>query len=86
MDVNNTSEEILCHQDSEKVMVKRTYSSGNNVLNIEEEADSTSIHSINETNYISMNYYDNYMHEYYAPFLSSKNHEYVSSGSKYDSA
>ena len=60
--------------------------SGNNVLNIEEEADVTSIHSINETNDISMNDDDNFIHKYYAPFLSSKNHEDVSSGSEYDSA
>ena len=33
-----------------------------------------------------MNDYDNYMHKYYAPFLSSENNEDVSSGSEYDSA
>ena len=33
-----------------------------------------------------MNYPDNYMHQYYAPCLSSKNHEKVSSGSEYDSS
>ena len=32
-----------------------------------------------------MNDEDNYIHKYCAPFLSSKNHEYVSSGSEYDS-
>ena len=32
-----------------------------------------------------MNDDDNYMHKYYATFLSSKNHEDVSSGSEYDS-
>ena len=57
----------------------------NNVLNIEEEAVVTSIYSINITNNISMNYYYNYMHKYYAPFLSSNNHLYVSSGSEYNS-
>ena len=53
---------------------------GNNVLNIEEEADVTYIYSINATHDISMNDVDNYMHKYYVPFLSSDNHEDVSSG------
>ena len=30
-----------------------------------------------------MNDDDNYIHKYYAPFLSSKNHDDVSSGSEY---
>ena len=33
-----------------------------------------------------MNDDDNYMHKYYARFLSSNNHENVSSGSEYDKA
>ena len=33
-----------------------------------------------------MNDDDNYMHKYYATFLSSNNHEDVSSRSEYDSA
>ena len=33
-----------------------------------------------------MNDDDNIIHKYYAPFLSSKNHEDVSSGSEYDLA
>ena len=33
-----------------------------------------------------MNDGDNSMHKYYAPFLSSKNHEDESSGSEYNSA
>ena len=41
----------------------------------------TSINSINATNYISINDDDNFNHKYYEPFLSSKNHEDVSSGS-----
>ena len=40
-----------------------------------------SIRSINETNDIYRNDDENVMHEYYAPFLPSKNHEDVSSGS-----
>ena len=54
---------------------------GNNVLNIEEKEDSTSIHYINATNDISVNGDNNYTHKYYVPFLSSKNDEYVYSGS-----
>ena len=33
-----------------------------------------------------MNDDDKFIHKYYAPFLSSKNHSDVSSGSEYDSA
>ena len=33
-----------------------------------------------------MNDDDYFIHKYYLPFLSSKNHEDVSSGSEYDSA
>ena len=32
-----------------------------------------------------MNDDENYIHKYYAPFVSSKNHEDVSSGLEYDS-
>ena len=32
-----------------------------------------------------MNYDENYIHKYYVPFLSSKNHEDVYLGLKYDS-
>ena len=41
----------------------------------------TSVHPINTTNDISMNDDEHFIHKYYAPFLSSKNNEYVSSGS-----
>ena len=34
--------------------------------------DVTSIHSINETNDISMNDDDNYIHKYYAPFYHQR--------------
>ena len=44
----------------------------------------TSINSINATNDISINDDDNFIHKYYASFLSSKNHEGVSSRSEYD--
>ena len=46
----------------------------------------TSINSINETNYISMNDDDNFMHKYYAPFSSSNNNKDVSYVTEYDSA
>ena len=61
-------------------MINHTFD-GNwiNLLSTEEKADVTYIHSINETNDISINYDENYIHTYYAQFLSSKNHEYVSS-------
>ena len=48
--------------------------------------DVTYINSINATNDVSMNDYDNSIYKYYATFLSSNNHEDVSSGSEYDSA
>ena len=43
----------------------------------------TSINSNNATNYISRNDDDNFIHKYYAPFLSSKNHKDVPYGSEY---
>ena len=55
------------------------------ILNTEEETDVTSIHSINATNDLSMKYYVNFIHKYYAQFLSSNNHEDVSYVSEYDS-
>ena len=39
--------------------------------------DVTYIHSINENNNVSMNDDDNYIHKYYATFLSSNNNEDV---------
>ena len=41
---------------------------GINVLNIAEELDVTSIHSINATNDISINDDDSFIYKYYAPF------------------
>ena len=80
-DDNKTSEEISCHQNSAEVMDHTCGNNGNNALNIEEESDVTSINYINETTGISMNDDNNYMHKYYAPFLSSKNDGDVSPGS-----
>ena len=54
-------------------------------LNTEEEADVTSINSINATNDISMKYDGNFIHKYYAPLLSSTNHEDISPGLEHDS-
>ena len=47
--------------------------------------DVTSIQSINGTNDISINDDENVIHEYYAPFLQSKNNEDVYFRSEYDS-
>ena len=59
---------------------------GIDLLNKKEESGVTSIQSINENNNISMNDDENSIHKYYAPLLTSKNNEDVSSGSEYDSA
>ena len=48
--------------------------------------DVTSIQYINGTNDTSMNDDENGIQKYYAQFLPSKNNEYLSSGSEYDSA
>ena len=84
MDDNNKSEEISSHQNSEELIDYTCDDNGMNLLNTYEEADVTSIHSINATNDISMNDDYNFIHKYYAPFLSSNNHEDISSGSEYD--
>ena len=56
---------------------------GINLLNTKEEADVTSIQYIIETNDISMNDNETFIHKHYAPFLTSNNNEDVSSGSEY---
>ena len=80
MDDNNTSEEISSHQNSVEVIDHKCDDNGKK-LNTVEEADVTSIHSINVANNISMNDDDSSIQKYYAPFLSLKNHEDASSGS-----
>ena len=69
MDDNNKSEEISWHQNSAEVIDHTCDDNRNIVLNIEEKADVISIQSINVTNDISMNYYDNLstdiMHHFY---------------------
>ena len=67
------------HQNSAEIIDHTFYDNGINLVNTEEELDVKSIHSINKTNHISMNYDVNYIYKYNEPFLSSKNHEYVSS-------
>ena len=76
--VNNTSEEISYNQNSAEVIDHTCDYNGINLINIEEEADVTAIHSINTTNYISMNDDKKFIHKHYVPFLSAKNHEYLS--------
>ena len=85
-DENNASEEISSHKNSTGVIYHTCDDNGINLLNTQEEADVTSIQSINRTNDISINYDENMIHKYYAPFLPSKNHEDVSYGSEYNSA
>ena len=62
------------HKSSAEVIDHTCNDNGNNLLNTEEESGDTSTHSINTTNEISMKYDDNFIHKYYAPFLSSKYH------------
>ena len=84
MDDNNASEELESHQNSTGVIYHTCDDNGINLLNTEEEVDVTYINSINETYDISMKDDDNFTHHYYyAKFLSSMNHEDVSSGSEY---
>ena len=85
MDKNNISEEISSHHNSVKGVDHACDENGKNLLNKEEKADITSINYINAANAISMNDYGNFIHKDYSPFLSSNNHEYVSSVSEYDS-
>ena len=54
MDENNISEEIYSRQNSAEIIDHTCDENGINLLNTEEEADVTSIHSINATNDMSM--------------------------------
>ena len=67
---NNRSEEISSHQNSAEVIDCTCDDNGINLLNTIEKVYATSIHSIDSTNDISMNYNDNFVHKYYAQFLS----------------
>ena len=84
-DENNISEEISSHQKSAEVIDHTCDDNGKNLISIKEESGVTSIHSINATNDISMKGYGNFIHKYYASFLSSKNHKDLFSVSEYDS-
>ena len=75
MEDGNASEEIVSHHNSTGVIYHTYNDKVINLLNKEEEADITSIQSIHGTNDISMNYDENFIHKYYAPFLPSKNNE-----------
>ena len=86
MDNKNASKELASHQNLKGVIPHTCDDNRIKLLNEEEEVDVTSIHYINETNYISMNDDENFIHKYYAPFLPSRNNEDVSSGSDYYSA
>ena len=77
MDEKNISEKISYHYNSAELIYHTCDDNGINLINTEEEEDVASIHSINGTNDISMNDDDNFIHKYYAPFLSSNNHEDV---------
>ena len=70
MDVNNISEKISSHHNSEDLIDHVCDENGNNLINTATEEDITSIHSINATNNISIIDDDNFIQKYYAPFLS----------------
>ena len=80
MDKNNIGEAISSDKNSSEIIDHTYDDNGINSVNIEEEYNVTFIISINAINDISMNYGENYMHKYYAPFLSSKNHADIFSG------
>ena len=77
----NESEEISSHQNSTEVIDHAFDYNEINLINTEEEADVTPNHSIKSTNDVSMDYDPNFIHKYYAPFLSLKIHEGIFSGS-----
>ena len=78
MNEKNTSEEKSSHQNSAQVIDHTCDDNGINLLNTEEKSYFKSIHYINATNDIYMNYNDKIFHKYYAAFLSSKKYEYDS--------
>ena len=84
MDEKNISEEISYNKNSSEVIDHTCDQNGNNLFNTEGVVYFSSIHSINATNYISMNDDEKFIYKYFAPFLSSNNREDLSSGSEYD--
>ena len=83
MDENSISEQIQFHKSSADIIDHTCDDNGINLHNIEEEADVTLIHYINATNDRSMNNNDQFIHNYYSPFVLSNNHEDLSSISEY---
>ena len=79
----NTSKEISSRHDSSEIFDHTLGDNGIDLVHIEEEAYVTSKYFRIETNHISMNLGDNYIHKYFAQFLSIKNNEDASPGSKY---
>ena len=77
MDEHNINGEISYHHNSAEVIDPICDENRINSFNKEEEADVTSINYSNATNNIYMNYYEIFIHKYYAPFLSSNNNEDV---------
>ena len=68
MGENSISEGISSHRNSSEVIDHICDDNGNKLFNTEEEADSTSIHSINVTNDTTIKDDDNFIHKYYAQF------------------
>ena len=86
MNKNKVSEEISYHHNSAWVTDHACDDSGINLINTEEEVYFTCIHYRNETNDRNNNNDDNILHKYYAPFLSSKDQEDISTVTEYNSA
>ena len=72
-DQNIINEEISSHQHLAETIDNTLHDNRINLVDTEEEGDLNSIHSIDDTNHLSMLYDNNYIHKYYAPFLLSKN-------------
>ena len=63
MNDKNASEELAYHKNSTGVIDYTFDDNGINLLDREEEVDITSIQSKNETNYISMNDDEHFIHK-----------------------
>ena len=70
----------MFHQNPVQIFDHTCDDNGIKLINTEEAVDVAYIHYINASNDLSMNYDDNYVHKYYAPFVSSTNHQGVFSG------
>ena len=69
--MKNLSEELSSHHNSAELIDHTCYYNGFCLLNTEEEGYVTSMHSINATYdiSISIDFYDNFILKYYAPFF-----------------